>query len=41
MHNFEMTLNVSITCRVGLFHSGLHVGIVFKARFSLKGIQTI
>jgi hypothetical protein len=26
---------------LGYFNVTLHVGIVFKARFSLKGIQTI
>jgi hypothetical protein len=41
MRNFEVTLNASITCRVGLFQSDLHVGIVFRARSSFKGIQTI
>jgi hypothetical protein len=34
-------LNASITCKVGLFQNDLHVGIVFRAKSSLKGIQTI
>jgi hypothetical protein len=37
MRNFGVTLNASITCKVGLFQSDLHVGIVFRARSSLKG----
>ncbi len=38
---FGVTLNSSIAYRVGYFKVTLHVGIVFRARFSLKGIQTI
>jgi len=41
MRYLKVTLNPSTTYRVGLFQSEGHVGIVFRARFSLKGIQTI
>jgi len=41
MHNLGVTLNAGIVYRLGYFKVTLHVGIVFRARSSFKGIQTI
>jgi hypothetical protein len=41
MRPFEMTQSAVIPFRVGLIQVTLHMHIVFRARSSLKGIQTI